>query len=224
MFKSTRLVTVNLTVTALVITAFILGFRDRQSLDLLEVYLGERVFLSLLLLPSFFVMAALIPLVPILPLYFMSGSVFEGRILSFVVGLIGIILIYSISYTVGFHTGDLSSGRFKQYKQAKRRLYDLFSHTVRENGFRSLLLFSLSPFPQKLLGRICGYARLSFGRFLVASVIGSLPSLISITLLGTALDDPASPLFCFSLILTVLVSVISILIFYKTKLYKENSK
>ena len=109
LFKSTRLVTVNLIVTALVITAFILGFRDRESLNLLEVYLRERVFLSLLMLPSFFVMAALIPLVPILPLYVMSGSVFEGRTLSFIVGLVGVILFYSISYTVGAHTRDLSS-------------------------------------------------------------------------------------------------------------------
>ena len=61
-----------------------------------------------------------------------------------------------------------------------------------------------------------------FGRYLSGSLLGTLPGIITATLIGTSVTEPSSPLFWGSILLTALLSVISFLsyvIWYK-KVYK----
>lgn len=221
MFKGSRIATVNWIVSLLILIGLILMLIDSTSLEAIEVFAKARPITAILFLLALFVLVSLVPFVPSIPFYALSGRILSGRILAFVVSFLGVVLLHAISYLIGYIARRHKASRlsvFNRYRKAKETLYVAVARTVSNEGFRSLFLVALSPFPQKTLGKICGHAEIPFGIFLVASLIGSFPALVSVTMLGKGLNDPTSPLFYFSVILTVTVTVFSALIFHKTNL------
>lgn len=57
--------------------------------------------------------------------------------------------------------------------------------------------------------------------FLAGQMLGSLPSTICATVLGSSISDPLSPKFILALLLTILIAVSSSLFYY---LYKKKTK
>lgn len=229
MFKEdNRLVRVYMIALVLFAVGVWLFLRNRDLLTEVEDFAAKNRVIAWLLMLSLYVFRAFVPFLPSFAFYAMSGRIFPGRILPFLVSFSGVALLYVLSYLIGLikrsrgvsakHYGWSRIWVFERY----RRFRDLFeqqtARVIQNKRVGMLLLLAASPFPKKMFGKICGMVRVKFSLFLIASLLGTLPEMVSVTLLGKSVLDATSPLFYFSLVLTVSVAVVSVVLFQKTSM------
>ncbi|MBR6768001.1 MAG: VTT domain-containing protein [Clostridia bacterium] len=227
MFKEDNRLT-RVYVIALVLFAVGFGFylRNRNLLNEVEEFAARNWVLAWLLMLSLYVFRAFVPFLPSFAFYAMSGRIFPGRILPFLVSFSGVALLYILSYLIGLkkHRRVCRTKRsaffrlslFDRYRRFRDAFVQQTASMIRNKRMGTLLLFAASPFPKKLFGKICGRIRVSFSIFLTASLLGTLPEMVSVTLLGKSVLDATSPLFYVALVLTVSVTVISVILFQKS--------
>ncbi len=243
--KTNRLSVVYTIVSVLAVLVFLLLVQNRALFAEIEQFARERLLIASLLILAIYVLRAFIPFLPSFVFYTLTGRLMPGRFSALLLNLAGLFLLHSLSYLIGFlrrlsrlhgkkkKKSGLrlpNSGFFFLYRKY-RFLKELFTEkTVRALGsgsFHTLLFFSLSPFPKKSFGKICGRAGIRFPLYIAASLLGALPAMTSATLLGKSLTDPTSPAFYASLILTVVVTVFSLVLFQKSnqeeKKHEKNS-
>ena len=174
--KINKLEAVYMLVTCLVVVGLLLYFHDPRLLKKIEVFAARRLLLAWLLMLSLYVFRVFIPLLPSFAFYAMSGRIFPGRFVPFLVSLSGIFLLHILSYTVGLIGHRFKKKRrapkrflmllYRKYQEIRDALYDKTERTIRNGYFRNLILFTLSPFPKKSFDRICGRAKVNFPVFL----------------------------------------------------------
>ena len=60
-----------------------------------------------------------------------------------------------------------------------------------------------------------GASRISFYKYITGGVLGCVPSIITVTLVGATITEPDSPVFIISVVIHLLLSIISTLIYRK---------
>lgn len=205
---------------------FVFYLQNRDLLSQIEAFAAKNLMVAWLLMLSLYVFRAFIPFLPSFAFYAMSGRIFPGKIFPFVVSLSGVTLLFLLSYLIGFmkkRPVSVSNLRFgvqmslyDRFRRIRERLFHRIASVIENKHFGSLLILSLSPFPQKFLGRVCGRMHMNFSVFITASLLGTLPKLVSVTLLGKSISDRSSPLFYVSLFLTVAITVVSMVVFQKS--------
>lgn len=194
--------------------AFILYLRNRDFLTEVENLAAKNWLIAWLFMLSLYVFRAFVPFLPSFAFYAMSGRVFPGKMLPLLVSFSGVTLLYVLSYLIGRmkRRGEQTRLYFGYYRKFRDSLFCRMARVIDNKRFGTLLLLSLSPFPQKIFGRICGRLHLNFSTFLTASLLGALPKLISVTMLGKGILDLSSPLFYISLIATLTVAIVSLVV------------
>lgn len=217
-----RLAWVYFLALSLFAVGFIIYLRNRDLLSFIEEFAAKNWIVAWLLMLSLYVFRAFIPFLPSFAFYAMSGRIFPGKIIPFAVSLSGVTVLYVLSYLIGFMKKYQASSDvdrpslFDHYRKIRERLYHKLASMMEDKHFGSLLFLSLSPFPQKFLGRVCGRMRMNFSLFLIAALLGTMPEVMSVTLLGKSISDLSSPLFYVSLFLTVTVTVVSMILYQKS--------
>lgn len=230
--KRSRLALVYILLFCLLLTALLALLRNRYLFWQMEALAKTHLLIASLLVLSVFVFRAFIPFLPSFVLYTLTGRLIPDRFLAFLLNLGGVFLLNTLSYTVGrlralyqakkkIHFSWKKTRKllflYQKYRALRESVADKTAKAIGNNDFQSLLFFTLSPFPKKFFGQICGKIAVRYRVFLAASVIGALPSMASATLLGMSLTDPASPVFYVSLALTVTVTVFSAILLQKSK-------
>ena len=64
---------------------------------------------------------------------------------------------------------------------------------------------------------LLGSIKLKFMPYILGSLLGIFPGMLAATFMGTAISNPSSPEFIIALVGTVLLSVVSYLIYHKWK-------
>lgn len=194
--------------------AFILYLRNRDFLTEVENLAAKNWLIAWLFMLSLYVFRAFVPFMPSFAFYAMSGRIFPGKMLPLLVSFSGVTLLYVLSYLIGRmkKRSEQTSFYLERYRKLRESLFSRMAKVIETKRFGTLLLLSLSPFPQKAFGRICGRLHLEFATFLMASLLGTLPKLISVTMLGKGILDLSSPLFYISLISTLTVAIVSLVV------------
>lgn len=230
--RAGRLSVVYTLVTILAALIFLLLVQNRALFSQIEYFAGQHLLIASLLVLAIYILRAFIPFLPSFAFYTLTGRIIPGRFAPLLLNFGGIVLLHSLSYLIGFlcrlrkkeHIRLPNVGFFLLYRKY-RAIKELFTKktaralTVRSSGsglFQTLLVFSLSPFPKKAFGKICGREGIVYSLYLPASLLGALPGMTSATLLGKTLSDPTSPAFYLSLVLTVIVTVVSLILIKKS--------
>ena len=192
--------------------------RNRNLLAEVEAFAAGNLTLAWILMLSLYVFRAFIPFLPSFAFYAMSGRIFPGRWIPLMVSLSGVILLYLLSYLIGFmkKRGRKNRLHLGFYRDIQENLFYRIECLFVNQHFFALLLLSLSPFPHKLLGRMCGRLHFNVVTFLTAALLGALPELISVTMLGKGILDLSSPLFYISLISTLAVALTSLFVYQRS--------
>ena len=155
---------------------------------------------------------------PIIVLNVLGGFLFEP-IPAMLINCLGVLVELSIPYWIGRFSG---SGFADKLKNKHPKLFELMNDSSND-FFKSFFLRVISCLPGDAVSMLFGARKVKFGTFLFGSFIGTLPGVITATLLGTSITDPDSPMFWISIGLTVGISVISFLIYFLCK-RKRNKK
>lgn len=154
-----------------------------------------------------FAVKSFIPIYPTATVCFLTGAVLP-MYFSVPVNIAGFAVLLSIRYVAGKGFGAGSAWKFIRKNERLRRLIEQDG-----NGNSSLLvILRLLPFmPVNSISGIYGSLDFGYGRFILLSVIGYLPRIISFTFVGRNVYDPLSPEFIVPIMIFAFASGISLI-------------
>lgn len=158
---------------------------------------------------SLFSLKALLP-VPIFPVSFVcviSRIVFSPTT-SITINIAGLVLIFTIRYYIGTRKKTLPYKILKSYEE----IWKFLEHDGSGNPW---LLFGcrLTPlFPINTVSNIYGSMKYEFKNYLLISVLGFLPKIISYSIIGRNAFNPFSASFLVPIIISSLLSGVGLLV------------
>jgi len=140
-----------------------------------------------------------------------AGGCLFPRSTALTVNFLGMLICLAIPYGAG----ALSGSKFIEWvKRRFPKFRDWLSLQQENSFFVCFFLRVTSCLPGDVVGMYFGATRTPFVRYMVAGSLGVLPGMVLATLLGESISDPTSPLFLFSISVTVVLSVLSALLYY----------
>ena len=125
-----------------------------------------------------------------------------------IINFVGISILLTIKYEVGKRISGGNAWRIVKINDDIRKLFE-----QKGTGNPWILLVSriVPAFPFNAVSQIYGTMNFEYKRFLVISLLGFAPRLVSYTLIGSNAFDPFSASFLLPLIIVLLLSGISLL-------------
>lgn len=154
---------------------------------------------------------------PIIILNILGGFLFEP-IHALIVNAVGVILGLTVPYWIG----RLSGTDFTAKIRAKYPKIAEFIYIEGDNRFfASFFLRIISCLPGDVVSMYFGANKMPYMPYICGSFIGSFPGTVAATLLGMSITDTSSPMFWFSIGLTVGLSLISIIAYFLWRKFKK---
>lgn len=177
--------------------------------------------LAVIVLLVFYALNSLSIFFPIAVLYAAVGTIFPLP-LALLVNFLGALLCTVLPYVIGKFKGqeyvDTLTNRYPKLKS-------IFDMEKGKDWFLSYFLRVINLLPMDLVSMFLGAAGVDTVKYMTGSMLGNLPGIIAITIVGQSITDPTSPTFIISLSVTVLISVVSVVVFWiykKCRLEKLN--
>lgn len=180
------------------------------SVEAILSYTPKSKLLAALFLIALYALKSFTVFFPLVLLEIAGGFLFTP-LHAMIINLIGISVELSVSYWIGRFSG---SRLVKHIFEKHPKLSDVMERRASSSFLKAIFLRSVTFLPGDAVGMYLGATRMPFGAYLLGSLLGSLPSTVIATLLGTSITDPSSPTFWVSLSLTVLLSLLSFLIYW----------
>jgi cardiolipin synthase len=190
-------------VLAIVIVSALAAVVARNDLTLERIlsFTPENLWLAALVFMGLFALKSIVAVVYLKLLYIAVGMVFPAPI-AILVNIAGTALEMTIPYLLGWFGGQRSMQVILQRRPTLRRLETMRS----ANNLRfSTLSRAVGVLPADALSIYLGASGMPYGDFVLGGVLGLLPSLLITTVMGTQIEDPASPGFILSAALFVFV-------------------
>ena len=181
----------------------------RQNLARLEEYIAHidiewKFFIAIMLL---FAVKSFFPIYPTSTVCFLSGIVLP-MYYAVPVNILGFILLVTIRYFWGKRFGAGSAWRLISKTDVLRRV---IQQDKKGNSALLIALRLIPAMPINSISGIYGSFEFGYGKFVLLSVIGFMPKLISFTFVGRNLYDPLSPGFLVPIMLLMFFSGVSLL-------------
>ena len=155
------------------------------------------------------------PLVYVTAYAFRSLVFFPASILTITAGILfgpwlGLLLTMigeNISANISFVVGRYFSADMLKYLSTKKKFVPRLTCKIQDNGFLTVLIMRLTFLPFDLVGYSSGMCNIKQKDFALATVIGTIPGLLTFVFLGGALFDlrylfPAAAFLTFGLTLS----------------------
>lgn len=207
----------------IIIVVFICLFfvlKDNFTVESLLDMRPDNPYLAGVFLMILFACKSLSIVFPSAILFVMSGRMYSP-IIAILVNTAGLCVCFVLMYAIGRPMGqDKLTELTKKYP----RLTKLDRFQNKEGIFFSYIIRMLPIFPMDVVSMLCGALKIKPGKYLLGSLLGSMPMMIGITLIGQSLTEPGSPEFIFACLGTILVIAISILLYYFIIIRSERRK
>lgn len=192
---------------AAMILYFIFG--EKVTVDELLNFAPNNMFLAILFLIALYAFKSLAVFFPLIVLNILGGFMFSTPI-ALLVNTIGVMVDLIIPYFIGKASGqEKATSILKKHSKLKK----IVNRQHKNSFFLSFLLRSISVLPGDAISMFSGASGMPFSKYLFGSVLGVLPGMVLATIMGTSINDPTSPTFAVSTALTVLLSVLSVILY-----------
>lgn len=211
---------VPLAVCAIFMLIYLFGGKSFSVEDILNYTPDSKVFAAFFIV-AMYAFKSLTVVFPITLLNIAGGFLFTP-FHAIIVNSVGVIAELTVPYWIGRVSGSNSAGRFL----AKHpKLSEMMEKNANNSFFKAFFLRVIAILPGDAISMYLGATKLPFGVYLLGSFLGTFPSMVAATLVGTSITDPTSPMFWISIISTVSISLISVLIYWIwSKHRKEETK
>lgn len=206
-WKSRLMVVLRLLVVIVCVVFIAVYFRFGQdiSADKIISYAPKKLWLAALFLIALYGIKSLTIFFPIVVLHIVGGLLFPP-FTAIVVNLLGSMVELIVPYWVGRTLGKTISPKLmKKYPRAA----EIVNVQNKNVFFFSFLLRIISCLPGDVVGMYMGTQKALFGRYLLGSLLGVLPDIITSTLIGSSITDLSSPMFWISVSMKVILTVCS---------------
>lgn len=196
------------------------GITPTQTLAQLYNFMSENRYAPLIFISLYVIRPLLLFSVTLITI--LSGALF-GPVWGFIYALIGETLSASIAFVIGYFFGE------GLVEQASKRFnwIDTYGKRMRQNSFETILTMRLIFLPFDLVNYLAGFLKIHYLSFIVATTIGSFPSLLAIVLFGASAKGDFSdgaPKFDFRILgISAIIFLTSILISRLLKARQKNT-
>ena len=206
----------SLPVIGVVITVIILIIIGKQlTLDDIMRFRMDNAWLASAYLICAYAVKSILIVVPLNLLMIAGCMFFDSQWLSLCVNTIGVAVCLCIPYWLGRLIGKRAADKFIE-KYDKRGIISKIGKIQSENSFFiSYIMRVIGFIPCDVLSIYMGASRISFYKYITGGVLGCVPSIITVTLVGATITEPDSPVFIISVMIHLLLSIISTLIYRK---------
>ncbi len=188
----------------------ILSSNEDPTVENILSSMPDSMFLSALFLMGMYALKSLSVVFPIIVLQVAAGLMFPLWA-ALLLNILGTTVAYTIPYITGRFSGSAATEKLMRKYPKVKEIVDM-QHS--SSWFPSFILRSVSCLPADIISMCLGSVKVPYIPYVVASVVGTLPGLIPATTAGMSILDPTSAVFIFSVILTVLTSVLSIILYW----------
>jgi uncharacterized membrane protein YdjX (TVP38/TMEM64 family) len=197
-----------LVILAVAITWFVV-INGASAVSTLVDRFNENPWLTALAFMGLFLLKSVSFGLPFAVLYIGVGSIYPFG-WAVMVNLVGIAVNMQAPYFLGRYAG----GAFVE------RLVGRFPKLGKLESFsrHSSLLFSfmtkfIGKIPHEITNALLGSLKIPYGSYMVGGILGLTPTMVATTLVGNSLDEPGSPLFIISLVLVILLTITSFILY-----------
>ena len=209
-----RLAGALLAVTKIAPPAFILGlaalcliFRDSLNAQTILHYTPDNLWLAALALLAFYAVKSLSVVFPLLALYVCAGLLFSVP-LALAVNLLGLFVCVSLPYGLARCAGAGLVDKLQKRYPKIARLNELQQGS---ELFFAFFLRVVGVLPGDVVSMVLGATGMTYWKYVLGSLLGMLPGMVSATIAGASVSDPTSPVFLATAAVTVLLSAGSFL-------------
>jgi uncharacterized membrane protein YdjX (TVP38/TMEM64 family) len=138
----------------------------------------------------------------------LSGIIFP-LFQAILLNLTGTLICIMIGYWIGYSSvsiyADKMSNKFPRLKE--------FVEKQRKNEWFVSYFLRVCPISCDVVSIYLGSIKISLRKYFITGIIGSLPGIVSATLLGVSLEDPFSPMCIFAFSMVIVLSAVSYIIY-----------
>lgn len=168
----------------------------------------ENRWLLILVLLLLYALKAFIAIIPLSALFVISGMVFEVQYAT-AINIVGVAILLSIKFMLGNKFGGGSASKVISRFRLSREFMDLEG----EGNSWMLFIARLVPFVSvNMVSKIYGASEMKYDKFLLLSLLGLSPRILSFSVLGNNVFDPFSVGFLVPIIVMLFLSGVSLLI------------
>lgn len=186
----------------------VLSSDNEPSVENILALMPDSMFLSAVFLMGMYALKSLSVVFPIIILQVAAGLVFPLWA-ALLLNILGTAIAYTIPYLTGRFSGSAATERLMHKHPKVKEIINMQHNSL---WFPSFILRAVSCLPADIISMCLGSIKVPYIPYIVASVVGTLPGLIPATTAGMSILDPTSAVFIFSVILTVLTSILSIIL------------
>lgn len=176
-------------------------------------YTPKNTFLAACFIIFIYAVKSMSVVFPLLIIHIATGMIFTPAT-AMVVNIIGTIVAFTIPYIYGKFLGSNTTDNFfKRHSDIAK----LVAPKQYNSFVLPLILRTIYILPSDVVSAYFGVTKTRFIPYILGSLIGNIPTMISETLIGTSVNDPASPMFWISIISSIVLSIGSIAIYRAIK-------
>ncbi|MGN0313669.1 MAG: TVP38/TMEM64 family protein [Fusicatenibacter sp.] len=195
-------------IPVLILLAVIIYFLVNPDISVQTVlsYTPENPILAAIVLLLLYAVKSVTVVFPLIVLEITAGHLFPTGI-ALLVNLAGLTILMTIPYEAGRFSGmDTVNSLIQKYP----KLGSILGLQQRNSFFLSFLLRVIGCLPGDIVTMYLGATETPYYQNLIGGVLGLLPRMILATILGSSIQDPASPMFWISAALTVILMAVSV--------------
>lgn len=180
-------------------------------------YSPREPFLAAVFLVFMFALKSLSVLLPLVVLFIAGGILFPLHV-ALIINTLGLAVAVSVPYFIGRYSGAPLAEYFVRKYPRLIRIGDI---RPRSGLFYSFILRVINILPCDIVSIYLGALNIPYSRYVIGCVLGYLPYIVLVTVMGTSISDPGSPEFIISLGSTLVVTAVSLIIY---RIYRTRSK
>lgn len=204
-------------VLALIAVAFIIY--QHVQIDKLDEFIHKNLLMGILVVMGLYAVKSMTVVLPVPVLYIAVGTLFPNVAIAAAVNTLGLIAELTVPYALGRLAGqDLHRYILEKYPKAR----GFADYKDRHNFFMIYMMRLIGIFSADLTSMMMGSSKLPFKSYLLGSLLGMMPSMLIITFLGANVTNPRSAEFMLSVVLTVLLTCFSFILYRRYN--KQNEK
>ena len=161
---------------------------DEFSVDYLLSFTPENHAIAVSFFLILFAVKSLSPFLPITVLYILSGIIF-----SFVPALLLNLAGALIGMVIGYCVGRYTSSGYEEKMAEKYPKFKEISEKLHNGEWFFTYILRMIPIPNELISMYLGSMKVGFGKYFTASLVGTLPMVAVITLIGSNINNLFSP-------------------------------
>ncbi len=148
-------------------------------------------------------------LIPIVLIYIAVGTIFPP-IAALIINTAGAAIVMTIPYWLGYNYG---AGLWGTLLSRFPKVENFIKSREHSSWFVSCLPRTIIFVPLKTVSAYLGSLKIPFNKYLLGSLLGLFPLLVSVTLIGSNITEPKSPGFIISAIVAAVSAWLSIAVY-----------